>query len=102
LFRSDLLNDGKELVGERGSRQISFGDFAIDIALRLLVLRDVAESSIQPIVAVSLGESTPSETKPEVVRLDGLGRLFRPDQVKQRSVETLSCKFHELAPELSG
>jgi hypothetical protein len=28
-----------------------------------------------------LGESTPSKTKPEVVGLDDLGRLFRPDEV---------------------
>jgi hypothetical protein len=48
-----------------------------------------------------LSKSTPSETKPEVVRLDDLGRLFRPDQVKQRGVEALSCEFHELAAELS-
>ncbi len=83
LFRGDFLNDGEKLIGERSSHQISFGDFTVDIALRLLVLRDVAESSIQPIVAVSLGESTPSETKPEVVRLDDFSCLFRPDEVEQ-------------------
>ena len=102
LFRHDLLNDRQELVGERSSRQVPFGDLTIYVALCLLVLQDVAEPSVQPIVAVSLGESTPSETKPKVVRLDDLGRLLCPDQVKQRGVETLSRKFHELAPELSG
>ena len=101
LFGCDLLNEGEELVGERGSRQISFGDLSISVALCLLVLRDVAETSIQPVVTVSLCESMPSETKPEVVRLDDLGRLLCPDQVKQRGVEALSCEFHELAPELS-
>ncbi len=72
LFRGDLLNDSEKLVGERSSSQVPFGDLTIDVALCLLVLRDVAETSIQPVVAISLGESTPSETKPEVVRLDGI------------------------------
>ena len=102
MFRSDLLNDLQELVGERSSRQVPSGDLTIDVALGLFVLRDVAETSIQPIVAVSLGESTPSETKPEVVGLDDLGRLFRPNEVEQRGVETLSSKLHELAPKLSS
>ena len=102
LFSGDLLNDLQELVGERSGRQVPFGDLTIDVALRLLVLRDVAKSSIQPVVAVRLSKSTPSKTKPEVVRLDDLGRLFRPDEVEQRGVEALSCGFQELTPKLSG
>jgi hypothetical protein len=82
LFRGDFLNDGEKLVGEWGSRQISFGDILVSVTLRLLIVRNVAKSSVQPVVALRLGESTPSETKPEVVRLDDLSRLFRPNQVK--------------------
>ncbi len=83
LFRRDFLLDGEELVGERSRVEVSFGNFKIDVALRLFVLQDVAESSIQPVVAVSLDESAPTETKPEVVKLDVRCRLFRPDEVEQ-------------------
>ncbi len=82
MFRRDLLNDGEELVGERSSGQISFSDLSISVTLRFLVVRNVAESSVQPVVAVGLGESTPAETKPEMMRLDVLRRLLCPDEIE--------------------
>jgi hypothetical protein len=36
-----------------------------------------------------------------MMRLDVLSRLFCPDEIEQRGVETLSGKFHELAMKLS-
>ena len=54
LFCRNLLVDAEELVGERSSSQISLGNVSIGIALPLLVLGDVAETSVQPVVAVSL------------------------------------------------
>jgi hypothetical protein len=48
-----------------------------------------------------LDESTPAETKPEVMWLDVRCRLLCPDEVEQRSVQTLRREFHELASKLS-
>jgi hypothetical protein len=101
LFRRDLLIDAEELVGERSSSQILLGNVSIGIALRLLVLRDIAETSVQPVVPVRLEESAPTETKPEVVGLDVLRRLLRPNEVKQRGVESLGGELHKLASKLS-
>ena len=81
MFRRDLLNDGEELVGERSQVEVLFGDLSVSITLRLLVVRNVAE-----LVAVSLDQSAPVETKPEVMRLDVLSRLLCPDEIEQRSV----------------
>jgi hypothetical protein len=50
LFRRDLLLDGEELVGERSRVEVLFGNFAIGVALCLFVVRNVAETSIQPVV----------------------------------------------------
>jgi hypothetical protein len=101
LFRRNLLIDGEEFVGERRRVQISFGDLSISISLGHFVLRNVAETSIQPVVAVGLNESAPAETKPKVVRLDPFPRLLRPNEVKQRGVESLRGELHELASKLS-
>jgi hypothetical protein len=101
LFRRDLLINGEELVGERCRAQVSFGDLSIGIALGFFVVRNVAESSVQPVVAVRLDESAPTETKPKVVRLDLLRHLFRPNEVEKRGVESLGGELHELASELS-
>jgi hypothetical protein len=102
LFCCDLLVDAKELVGERASGQISLGNVSENFAFCLFGLRNVAETSVQPVVAVCLNKSAPADPKPEVMRLDFHCRLLRPDQVKQRGVEALRRELHELAPELSG
>ncbi len=102
LFRRDLLVGTEELVGEWGSGQISLGNVSENFAFCLLGLRNVAETSVQPVVAVRLNKSAPADPKPEVMRLDFTCRLLRPDQVKQQGVKALRCELHELAPELSG
>jgi hypothetical protein len=101
LFRRDLLDDGEELVGERCRIEVTFGNLSISVTFRPLVVRNLAESSVQPVVTVRLGESTSAETEPEMMRLDFRCRLLRPDEVEQRGVEALSCEFHELATKLS-
>ncbi len=101
MFRRDLLIDAKELVGEWCRSQVLFGDLSKNNALHLFGLRDVAKTSVQPVVAVRLNESASAEAKPKVVRLDLRCRLLRPDEVKQRGVESLGCELYELASKLS-
>jgi len=85
----DLFVDSKELVGERGSSQISLVNVSENFAFCLLGLRNVAKTPVQPAVAVRLNKSATADPKPKVMRLDLRCRLLCPDKVKQRGVEAL-------------